>query len=420
MPQPRFYPVPLTIVVAIASLASLAAAPVLAQSATTFAIALPAQPLGSALNELARQASFQLIVHPDLVAGKNAPAVSGSLSAQQALERLLAGSGLQAAQEGRVVVVKPVPKADTVTFGGVSVTASAERETPTGPLIGYVAKRSAAGSKTDTAIIDTPQSISVVTNDELRNRQAETLSQALNYTPGFTSQPTSFNRTADRFRIRGMDVESATSGSMRDGLRLQSNSYDGTQEPFGLERVEVLRGAASVLYGQLSPGGVINAVSKRPTSAPVREVQLQTGSHDRKQVAIDVGGQVPGSDTLDYRLTMLDRKSNTAQDYLNDDKLYIAPALTWRPSADTSLTILSFYQKTATRFSAPLPYQLVESVGTGPVRIGREAFIGEPDYDKMKGAMHAIGYEFEHRFSDRLKLSHKLRYFEADVTWNYL
>ena len=418
MPQPRFYPVPLAIAVAIAS--SLATPSLHAQGSATFAIALPAQPLGAALNELAHQARFQLMVHPDLVAGKNAPAVAGSLSAQQALDRLLAGSGLQAAQEGRVVVIQAVPKADTVTLAGVSVTASAERETPTGPVLGYVARRSAAGSKTDTAVIDTPQSMSIVTNDELRNRQAETLSQALNYTPGFTSQPTSFNRTADRFRIRGMDVESATAGSMRDGLRLQSNSYDGTQEPFGLERVEVLRGAASVLYGQLSPGGVINAVSKRPTSAPVRELQLQAGSHDRKQLAVDVGGKVPGTDEFDYRLTMLDRKSTTAQDYLNDDKLYIAPALTWRPNADTALTVLSFYQKTATRFSAPLPYQLVEGVGSGPVRIGREAFIGEPGYDKMNGDMHAIGYEFEHRFSDSVKLSHKLRYFEADVTWNYL
>ena len=243
MPQPRFYPVPLTIVVAIA--ASLGAAPVLAQGAATYAIALPAQPLGAALNELARQARFQLMVHPDLVAGKNAPAVAGSLSAQQALDRLLAGSGLQAAQEGRVVVIQAVPKADTVTLAGVSVTASAERETPTGPVLGYVARRSAAGSKTDTAVIDTPQSMSIVTNDELRNRQAETLSQALNYTPGFTSQPTSFNHTADRFRIRGMDVESATAGSMRDGLRLQSNSCDGTQEPFGLEQ-RGLQPAASV------------------------------------------------------------------------------------------------------------------------------------------------------------------------------
>jgi len=419
MPHPRFYPAPLTLALSLAFATVSTSLPVLAQEAT-FAVALPAQPLGAALNELARQGRFQLLVHPDLVAGKVAPAVSGSLSTQQALQRVLAGSGLAATQEGAVVVIQPAPKPDTVALAGVSISAEAERETPTGPLAGYVAKRSAAGSKTDTAIIDTPQSISVITNDELRNRQAETLSQALNYTPGVTSQPTSFSRTADRFRIRGMDVESATSGSMRDGMRLQSNSYDGTQEPFGLERVEVLRGAASVLYGQLSPGGVINAVSKRPTSAPVREVQLQTGSYQRKQVAVDVGGKVPGSDTLDYRLTMLDRKSNTSQDYLNDDKLYIAPALSWRPSADTSLTILSFYQKTATRFAAPLPYQLVEGVGTGPVRIGREAFIGEPDYDKMKGDMHAIGYEFEHRFSDKVKVSHKLRYFEADVRWNYL
>ena len=121
----------------------------------------------------------------------------------------------------------------------------------------------------------------------------------------------------------------------------------------------------------VKPGGVINAVSKRPTSAPVREIQLQAGSHDRKQLAVDVGGKVSGTDEFDYRLTMLDRKSNTAQDYLNDDKLYIAPALTWRPNADTALTVLSFYQKTATRFSAPLPYQLVEGVGSGPVRIIR-------------------------------------------------
>lgn len=421
MPHPCFNPAPLTLALSLAlSALSTTSLPLMAQEAT-FAVALPAQPLGAALNELARQGRFQLLVLPELVAGKSAPAVSGSLTSGQALQRLLAGSGLAATQEGAVIVIKPAPKPDTVSLAGITVSAEAERETPTGPLAGYVARRSTAGSKTDTAVIDTPQSISIVTSDELRNRQAETLSQALNYTPGFTSQPTSFNRTADRFRIRGMDVESATSGSMRDGMRLQSNSYDGAQEPFGLERVEVLRGAASVLYGQLSPGGVINAVSKRPSRMPVREFNVQVGSHDRKQVALDIGGGVPGSDTLDYRLTVLDRKSNTAQDYLNDDKLYIAPALSWRPSADTALTLLSFYQKTKTRFPAPLPYQLVEGkLGTGPVRIGRDAFIGEPDYDKMNGDMAALGYEFEHRFSPRAKLSHKLRYFEADVTWNYL
>ncbi|MET0265770.1 MAG: TonB-dependent siderophore receptor [Duganella sp.] len=424
MQHPRFYPAPAILTLTLAISTAFASASLYAQPAAAadapFAVSLAAQPLGQALNELARQGRFQLLANPDLVAGKSAPALAGTLSAPQALARLLAGSGLVAAQEGGVVVIKAAPRVETQVLAPLTVTASADRETPTGPLFGYVAKRSGTGSKTDSAIIDTPQSISVVTNDELRNRQAETLSQALNYTPGFTSQPTSFNRTADRFRIRGMDVESATSGSMRDGLRLQSNSYDGTQEPYGLERVEVLRGAASVLYGQLSPGGVINAVSKRPTRDGVREISVQAGNYDRKQIAADFSGAVPGSDTLDYRLTMLDRKSNTAQNFINDDKVYIAPSLTWRAGADTTLTLLSFYQKTATRFSAPLPYQLVEGVATGPTRIGREDFIGEPDYDKMNGEMHAIGYELAHSFSPDVKLSHKLRYFEADVTWRYL
>lgn len=260
----------------------------------------------------------------------------------------------------------------------------------------------------------------MVTSDEIRDRQAETLAQALSYTPGFTASATSFNRTADRFRIRGFSVESATGGSLRDGLRLQNNAYDGIQEPYGLERVEVIRGAASVLYGQLSPGGMVNGVSKRPTETPLNELQLQAGSNDRKQLAADFSGALPGSDTLSYRLTLLSRNSDTQQDHLNDDKIYIAPALTWRPDEDTSLTLLSFYQNTDTRFPAPLPYQLVKGVGNGAFKIGRHDFIGEPDYDDMNGEMSALGYEFTHHFNEHFTLNHKLRYSESDVKWKYL
>lgn len=293
-------------------------------------------------------------------------------------------------------------------------------EQPTEHVAGYVATRNVSATKTDTPITETPQSLSVVTSDEIRDRQAETLAQALSYTPGFTSSATSFNRTADRFRIRGFSVESATGGSLRDGLRLQNNSYDGIQEPYGLERVEVIRGAASVLYGQLSPGGMVNGVSKRPTETPLHELQLQAGSTDRKQIAADFSGALPGSDTLSYRLTLLSRNSDTQQDHLNDDKLYIAPALTWRPDENTSLTLLSFYQKSDTRFPAPLPYQLVKGVGDGAFKIGRHDFIGEPDYDDMNGEMSALGYEFTHHFDEHFTLNHKLRYSESDVKWKYL
>ncbi|WP_323155371.1 TonB-dependent siderophore receptor [Pseudomonas alvandae] len=304
-------------------------------------------------------------------------------------------------------------------LGEININAAAV-ENPTAPLAGKVALRNGSATKSNAAITETPQSVSVVTADEMRDRKSDTLADALSYTPGFTSQPSSFNRTADRFRMRGFDVESATGGSLRDGMRLQNNSYDGVQEPYGLERVEVVRGAASVLYGQLSPGGFVNGVSKRPTETPLHELGLQYGNHDRKQLTADFSGPLGDSDVLSYRLTMLKRDSDTQQDYINDDKLYIAPALTWRPDEDTSLTLLSFYQKSDTRFSAPLPYQLVKGVGNGPFTIGRHDFIGEPDYDDMNGEMSAIGYEFEHRFDEHTRISNKLRYYEADVKWKYM
>ena len=392
----------------------------LPQAGARLQAAVPSQSLAQSLNALSRQAGIAIGADAALLSGKTAPAVRAGVTLQEALDQVLAGTGLMAIGSGpsAISVQARPPVGSSVALPTVTVTAQADTESATGPVAGYVAKRSTAGSKTDSLLVEIPQSVSVVTQDELRSRQVETLSQALGYTPGVTSEPTSFNRTADRFRIRGMDVEAATGGSLRDGLRLQSNSYDGVQEPYGLERVEVVRGAASVLYGQLSPGGLVNAVSKRPTATPLREIGIQLGSNSRKQLTADFSG--PLSETVDYRLTFLGRDSDSAQSYILDNKVYIAPSLTWRPSAATSLTLLSFYQKTSTRFAAPLPYQLVEGFGTGPFRIGRGAFIGEPGYDEMRGEMYALGYELEHAFSNNLKLSHRARYFKSDVNWNYL
>lgn len=155
---------------------------------------------------------------------------SFSLTALAMAMASLGSGSLHAAEASQAPTAASV-ELDAIYVTGQTVEQSTEHVT------GYVAKRNMSVTKTNTPITETPQSLSVVTNDELRDRQAETLAQALAYTPGFTSNSTSFNRTADRFRIRGFEVESATGGSLRDGLRLQNNSYDGIQEPYGLERV---------------------------------------------------------------------------------------------------------------------------------------------------------------------------------------
>ncbi|MDR7127290.1 TonB-dependent siderophore receptor [Pseudotabrizicola sp. 4114] len=288
----------------------------------------------------------------------------------------------------------------------------------TAPVDGYLAATSAGSTKTDTPLVLTPQSTSVVTADEIRDRTALTLADALAYTPGFTANERNFSRVADRFRIRGFDVEPGTGGLMRDGMRLQVNSYDGTQEPFGLERVDVVRGAASVLYGQLSPGGLVNGVSKRPTDTPLYELGVEAGSHGRKQLNGDFSDKL--SDTLSYRLTVLARDSDTATDFIGDDRVYIAPALTWRPSDDTSLTVLGFYQNSQTRFPAPLPYGIIDGIGEGAFSLPRDRFIGEPGYDHMESDMWALGYEFSHRFANDVRLSARSRYYESDLDWRYL
>ncbi|MDQ0996117.1 iron complex outermembrane receptor protein [Phyllobacterium ifriqiyense] len=292
------------------------------------------------------------------------------------------------------------------------------KERSTAPIDGYVAQTSSSGTKTDTPILQTPQSLSVVSATEIRDRDARTLADVLSYTPSFTAQPRTFSRVADRFRIRGFDVEPGTGGLLRDGMRLQNNSYDGTQEPFGLERVDVVRGASSVLYGQLSPGGFINGVSKRPTDEPLREIGFEGGSHNRKQLTADFSDAI--TDTLSYRLTVMGRDSDTNVDAINDDRFYIAPALEWSPDEDTSLTVLGFYQHSSTRFSAPIPYQLIEGIGNGPSFVGRDEFIGEPGYDRMASDMSALGYEFEHRFDNDLRFSSKSRYYQTDLDWRYL
>ncbi|MBC3303111.1 TonB-dependent siderophore receptor [Pseudomonas sp. SWRI18] len=413
-------PLPLALALNLASLATLSLAvssPAAAQETTRYAIAAGA--LGPALNLFAQQAHVALLFDSKTVAGLDTAGLQGQYPVAQGFAQLLRGSGLQAVQGANGYVLVPLDTRGSLELGPTAITGLSE-ERSTEHVKGYVATRNLSATKTDTPIIETPQSLSVVTSDEIRDRQSETLSQTLDLTPGFTSQPTSFNRTSDRFRIRGFDVESATGGSLRDGLRLQNNSYDGVQEPYGLERAEVIRGAASVLYGQLSPGGLINTVSKRPSQTPYHEINLQAGQNNRKQLSADFTGPLGDSDTLSYRLTLLDRKSDTAADHIQNDKVYVAPALTWQPDDDTSLTLLSFYQKTETGFSAPLPYQLTKGVGSGRFQIGRHDFIGEPDYDEMNGEMSALGYEFDHRFDEHTRISHKLRYYQSDVTWRYL
>jgi len=188
-------------------------------------------------------------------------------------------------------------------------------------------------------------------------------------------------------------------------------------EPSGMQRIEILRGPSSVLYGQNAPGGLVNMVSKRPTAQPFHEVQLLGGSFNRVQGSVDMSGPLDDKGQFLYRLTALGRGSDTQVDYSEDNRYFVAPSFTWQPDANTSFTFLSHYQKDETGNTMQLlPYQgTVLSNPNG--KIPTNTFLGEPGYDHYNREQFAVGYAFEHRFNQHWSVRQNLRY--ADVSSDY-
>jgi len=299
------------------------------------------------------------------------------------------------------------PTQQTASRPGPSVPA----ERGTGPVVGYSAKQSISSSKTDTPILETPQSVSVVTRDQMVAQGAQDLPQALGYTPGVTVPSYGPNQFFDSFKVRGFDAP-----RYLDGLRLPSDvtTFAAPKiETYGLERLEVLKGPSSGLYGASDPGGIINMISKRPQATPHYSVEGTFGSYDRYQGAFDIGGPMDAAGEWLYRLVGLFRQSNTEVNFVQDNKVFIAPSLTWRPNADTSFTILSHYQKIDNKgYQQYVPGQVAFS-GNPFGRIKRNTYLGEPGADGYLLEQMALGYAFEHRFDNNVQFRQNFRYTEA-------
>ncbi|MEN5083680.1 TonB-dependent siderophore receptor [Bosea sp. TWI1241] len=292
-------------------------------------------------------------------------------------------------------------------------TIEVQGERASGPVQGYVARRSDTATKTDTPIMETPQSITVVTRDQIDDQAAQSVGQALRYTAGVLAETRLSAGRYDSVFIRGFGGSGSGAGYVAnlDGLRyLRGVNYlVPAYEPWGLERVEVLRGPASVVFGQVKPGGVVNMVSKRPRDVAHGEVQLQIGTHERAQFAFDIGGPVTPDKTLLYRIVGLGRAADTQVDHTREERIFIAPSLTWQPTAATSLTLLTSFQRDPeTGF-----YGFIPSIGSAlPSRAGRirsNFFPGEPILEGYSRNQTNLGYAFEHRFDDVFTVRQNLR-----------
>ena len=224
-----------------------------------------------------------------------------------------------------------------------------------------------------------------------------------------------YDSRVDSFSARGGSVTQYLDGMLRG-----YGTYNNKVEPFLLERAEFLRGPSSVLYGQGSVGGILNLTSKRPQPETSREVQLQLGSHQRKQLAADLTGALDSDGKWLYRLVAVGRDSNSQLDHVPDDRMVLAPSLTWRPSADTSLTLQALYQRDKSgSLIGFFPWQgtrLPSPYG----RIPTHTFISEPGWDKYDTRNRSIGYLFSHRLNVDWTVRQNLRRTVTDVDYRTL
>ncbi|MGC0842282.1 ferrichrome porin FhuA [Pantoea agglomerans] len=316
-------------------------------------------------------------------------------------------SSLYAAQAETMVV-----SAD----GGSSV----EAESAWGPAPTVAAKRSATGTKTDTPIEKNPQSISVVTREEMEMRNVTSVKGAFNYTPGVLTGNRGSSDVIDALSIRGFSE--TNTNQYLDGLKLQGDNYsEFAIDPYFLERAELLRGPVSVLYGKSNPGGVVSLVSKRPTQETLREVQFQMGNDNLFSTGFDFGGALDDDGVYSYRLTGQAR-SQDAQQAMNKEKRYtIAPAFSWRPDDRTRIDLLTYFQnEPETGYYGWLPRQgtvvPITRADGSQYKLPTNFDEGEQS-NKISRNTKMVGYNAEHSFNDTWTLRQNLRY--ADLRTDY-
>ncbi|NMY51264.1 TonB-dependent siderophore receptor [Pseudomonas sp. WS 5011] len=400
--MPLFRPGLLAAAISLASVC----APALADS-----YQLPAAPLASTLTQIASQAGIVLSIDPALTAGKQSAPVAGDYDALEALHQALQGSGLQLQQNNAGSYnLAPVPQA-AVALPDVTVTAAQNVESAWGPAPGYLANRTATGSKTDTPLLEAPRSISVATREQMQDRKVQNLDDAVRYMPGVIASSYGSDSRADWMKIRGFEPI-----QMLDGLPLPKGSYTMAKlETWNLERVAVLRGPASAVYGQTPPGGLVDAVSRRPQAESSHEVQVQAGNYNHKQISFDSTGKIDDEGRFLYRLSGTGRDSGTVIEHMDDQRFNLAPSLTWNIADDSKLTFLGQFNRDDTGGTSQfLPLQGTK-LSTPAGKIDYNKNLGDPDWEFYDKTFYALGYAFEHRINDIWQFNQNLRYSKLEL-----
>jgi len=278
-------------------------------------------------------------------------------------------------------------------------------------------------TKSATPIIESPQSISIISREEINLRASPTIADALAYTAGVQSESWGVDSRVDEVSVRGFGAGGFSSNNnFVDGLRLPSGGQWTRPgfDSYALEQIEVLKGPSGALYGQTAPGGLVNIVTKRPTEEFHANVMLQAiGTTDLNnwnyQAAADVSG--PITSTLSGRIVGLSRYGDTQVEDVTIGRRYISPSLTWKPDDATTWTILGQYQ----RDEGGSTFQFLPALGalypSNGKYIANDDNLGEPDWNTFDRNQYLIGSFFEHKFNDAITIRNNSRYTHLDTLY---
>ncbi|MBB2198812.1 TonB-dependent siderophore receptor [Gluconacetobacter sp. 1c LMG 22058] len=382
---------------------------------------IPAGSLAKTLTSFGAQSGKQVSVETSVIQGLSSPGVAGLMTAQQALTQLLAGTGLTYRLSGNVVTL--VKASANITLGPVRVGGTLNRESATGPGVGYVAHYTASGSKTDTPLTEIPNSIYVVTKQQIQDQQPQNIMEALRYTPGvYTDQ----YGTGDNGSMAINGTGAGTSGSilMRgfnasqfvDGLN--TRSYSAGETAF-VERIEAVNGPASVLYGQVGAGGLVATSLKKPTDTAIHNVSVGFGNWGRYEATFDVGDNLTKSGNLQYRVAAIGVTQGSQTDYLHYKRLGILPSIKWKIDKKTNLTLIGSYLYTPNDginwTGYPLKGTLISNNGR---YIPRSRFLGDPNVNESSATTAEFEYQFDHAFNNYFSFHQVFRYSKSEDNMN--
>jgi iron complex outermembrane receptor protein len=404
--------------VAIALCAPLASPALMAaeQSTSVRAYNLPAAPLASTLNQIASQAGLALSLNPSLAAGKTSAPVKGQFDAPGALREALRGTGLQLEHSSAGTYSLVATPEGVVALPQTNITGQQAGESAWGPVDGYLATRTAAGTKTDTSLVEAPRSISVATRQQMEDRNVQNLDDAVRYMPGIVSASYGSDTRYDWMRVRGFEPT-----QFLDGLPLPRGVYANPKaETWNLDRLALLRGPASSVYGQTPPGGLLDMVSRRPSADTSHAVQIQYGSDNYRQINFASTGKIDDEGQFLYGLSGVVRDAGTQVDHIDNKRYNIAPSLTWNIDTDTKLTLLTQF----TRDDTGATSQFMPIQGTkikSPLGdVSHHKNLGDPDYEFYDRTYYALGYAFEHRLNDVWQFRQNLRYTKSELSFQQL